>query len=237
MSEQKDLLESKSSRRIFDQVKDDSSSLCCLRDTASFQNSLTVTTERSSMLSREFDFDAEVMTSKVYKGQIRSLVRRALRKSRQAADDDATAQGEGTQPAIVTSAAIDTSIERNTKAQSRAIKILVLGHDDSEVCLFLDKMRIQYGEGYSLEERQAAKKMIHSFLHSAISITLEEIEVSGRPSLEAGPLDALLSKWCTVEDTIVPQDVAKSFHRLWEDPTVREVTQNKTNKKYLGSIM
>ena len=237
ISEQRDLLESNNSRRIFDQVKDDSSSLCCLRDSASFQNSFTVTTERSSMLSKEFGFDAEIMTSKVYKGQIRSLVRRAMRKSRQATNEDSSEQGEGMRSALVNSAAIDKSLKSAKIAQQNEVEILLLGLDESEKCLFLHTMRMQYGESYSIEERQAANTLIQSFLHSAISMILLEIEASGRVFLIGDPLNAFkLSTWPTVENAIVPQDVAKSIHNLWKDPVFREFTQTIIDRKCLGSI-
>ena len=39
----------------------------------------TSSTERSSLLSRIFDFDPEVQASRVYQGNVRSLIRRAIR--------------------------------------------------------------------------------------------------------------------------------------------------------------
>ncbi|KAL9070890.1 MAG: hypothetical protein Q9161_004532 [Pseudevernia consocians] len=80
LSEQKQLLEASQSRRILDQVKDDSSSLIVLRDSTSFSSSWAMSTERSSVLNRVFDFDGEVMESKVYRNHMRYLIRRVFRK-------------------------------------------------------------------------------------------------------------------------------------------------------------
>ena len=82
MSEQAAFLQTKENRWVLDQVRDDSSSLVCLRDSASFRSSLTAATERSNLLDVSFDFDPELTTTKVYHRQWRPLIRGALRRSR-----------------------------------------------------------------------------------------------------------------------------------------------------------
>ncbi len=71
-------MESSQTRQILEQVKDDSSSLIVLRDTSSYYSSRATNTPNSSLLDLKFSFDSEVLRSKVYQGQIRSLIRRAL---------------------------------------------------------------------------------------------------------------------------------------------------------------
>ena len=71
-------MESSQTRQILGRVKDDSSSLIALRETSSFYSSRATDTTNSSLLDRKFSFDSEVLRSKVYQGQIRSLFRRAL---------------------------------------------------------------------------------------------------------------------------------------------------------------
>ena len=71
-------MECSQTRQILEQVKDDSSSLIVLRDTSSFYSSRATDTSNSSLLDRKFSFDNEVLRSKVYQEQIRSLIRRAL---------------------------------------------------------------------------------------------------------------------------------------------------------------
>lgn len=80
-SEQRALLEKKKSRKIFEQIRDDSSSLAVLYDSASFITSLTNVTETSSKLSLKFRFDGELLRSKIYQGTVRSLLRRAIHGS------------------------------------------------------------------------------------------------------------------------------------------------------------
>lgn len=78
MSEQSALLQRGESRGVLDQVKDDSSSLFGLRDSASFRSSLTAATERSHLLDISFEFDKELTATKVYHRQWRPLIRNAL---------------------------------------------------------------------------------------------------------------------------------------------------------------
>ena len=75
LSEQRSLLLDKDNRRILERVKDDSSSLVVLLDPASLHSSMSGSTDRESLWSRAFDFDDDLLGSKVYKGQIRSLMK------------------------------------------------------------------------------------------------------------------------------------------------------------------
>ena len=80
-SEQRALLEKRKSRKIFEQIRDDSSSLVVLYDSASFITGLTNVTETSSKLSLKFRFDWELLQSTIYQGTVRSLLRRAIHGS------------------------------------------------------------------------------------------------------------------------------------------------------------
>ena len=83
-------MESSQTRQILGRVKDDSSSLIALRETSSFYSSRATDTTNSSLLDRKFSFDSEVLRSKVYQGQIRSLFRRALSRGKATHSTDAT---------------------------------------------------------------------------------------------------------------------------------------------------
>ena len=66
----------KTSRKIFDQIREDYSSLFALYDSDSFISKGTDTTKATSKLSLNFDFDAELLQHKIYKGVFRSLMRK-----------------------------------------------------------------------------------------------------------------------------------------------------------------
>lgn len=84
-------MKSSQTRQILGRVKDDSSSLIALRETSSFYSSRATETTNSSLLDRKFSFDSEVLRSKVYQGQIRSLFRRALSRGKATHNTDASA--------------------------------------------------------------------------------------------------------------------------------------------------
>ncbi|KAJ9610783.1 hypothetical protein H2200_005560 [Cladophialophora chaetospira] len=84
---QQNILEEKKSRRLIDQVKDDSSSLIVLCDSASFVTKRTQTTTATSKFSVNFSFDAEILQAKAYMTTLRSLMRRAQKDSPPAYND------------------------------------------------------------------------------------------------------------------------------------------------------
>ena len=86
-------MECSQTRQILEQVKDDSSSLIVLRDSSSFYSSRATNSSNSSQLDRRFSFDNEVLRSKVYQGQIRSLIRRALLRRKATHKIDASIPG------------------------------------------------------------------------------------------------------------------------------------------------
>lgn len=77
--EQQILLEQKQSRKTFNQIKDDSSSLIVLCDSESSVTKRTKTSTATSKLSLNFVFDAALLQSKAYKSALRSLMRKAHR--------------------------------------------------------------------------------------------------------------------------------------------------------------
>lgn len=76
MSEQKAVLEDINSRRVFQQVRDDTSSIIVLHDSSSYSSLVTRITGVSSIWSRTFSFDGELFISKVYQSAIRALTSR-----------------------------------------------------------------------------------------------------------------------------------------------------------------
>ncbi|ERF71663.1 hypothetical protein EPUS_00652 [Endocarpon pusillum Z07020] len=86
--QQKAFMEVRTTQQVFQQVKDDSSSLLVLCDSESFITARTRTTTATSRFSLNFVFDAELLQHKAYKSTLRSLMRRTRsRSSPQAARD------------------------------------------------------------------------------------------------------------------------------------------------------
>lgn len=69
------MLEKSSSRKAIQRVKDDSSSLYVHRGSTSLRSTCT---DKLSKISREFQFDRELFTSRVYERAVRSSLKRTL---------------------------------------------------------------------------------------------------------------------------------------------------------------
>ncbi|ETI25308.1 hypothetical protein G647_02080 [Cladophialophora carrionii CBS 160.54] len=74
---QQEFLQETESRSVFDQVRDDSTSLIVVCDSASIVTQRTRTTTGTSRFSANFSFDAEILQANAYKATLRSLMRRA----------------------------------------------------------------------------------------------------------------------------------------------------------------
>ncbi|QDS76316.1 hypothetical protein FKW77_002443 [Venturia effusa] len=76
-ADQLSILEDRKSRRLFNQIKDDSSSLIGLKDEESVKTGFTRSTR--SRFSLRFGFDSQLLQTQVYQQTFRSLARRATR--------------------------------------------------------------------------------------------------------------------------------------------------------------
>lgn len=140
ISEQKAILEKQESRHMLDRVRDDSSSLMVLRDTASFLTKGTWSTDDSSKLSRVFpSLDAELMRTPVYQRAVRSLFGRSKRRNSRS-NGPVGPEGALDNPKVPElkeqasrSETIDTMLKQHERFERNEIQLAMLG--TSEVML------------------------------------------------------------------------------------------------------
>ncbi|KAH7090801.1 hypothetical protein FB567DRAFT_300162 [Paraphoma chrysanthemicola] len=77
LSEQQQHLQRSKTRKVLDRAQADSISLCVQRDTASFATKMT---DNLSKISRVFEFDSSVFSTRVYERAFRGSVKNALRQ-------------------------------------------------------------------------------------------------------------------------------------------------------------
>lgn len=77
--EQTNLLQSDESRHIVDIIKDDLSSLLVIREEDSCCTVRSMVSENSNMLDKNFDFDSQIFSSKVYQAALRSNMSQLLK--------------------------------------------------------------------------------------------------------------------------------------------------------------
>jgi hypothetical protein len=170
-SEQKELRERETSRQVFDQVKDDSSSLVVLRDSASFLSSCTKTTENSSKLSMRFMFDGELLQSRVYQGTVRSLLRRAIRGGREINAGSSVSitphkLSKEEKDKAARSSQIDSLIDKDAKRLRREVKVWVLGaprSGESTICKTIKS-------GYDGPDMYGARNIVRNALSDRLII-------------------------------------------------------------------
>ncbi|MCJ1403255.1 guanine nucleotide-binding protein subunit alpha [Xylographa trunciseda] len=78
LSQERTLLQSLESRHVIQRLRDNTSSLLCLRDSESILSRKTVSTFNSKLLETVFDFDGEVFNSRAYQVALRSNMKQVL---------------------------------------------------------------------------------------------------------------------------------------------------------------
>ncbi|MCJ1314931.1 hypothetical protein MMC15_000245 [Xylographa vitiligo] len=78
LSQERTLLQSLESRHVIQRLRDDTSSVLLLQDSELHFSGKTVSTSNSKLFETVFDFDGEVLNSKVYQMALRSNMKQAL---------------------------------------------------------------------------------------------------------------------------------------------------------------
>lgn len=162
----------KKSQKVFDQVKDDSSSLCVLCDSASFVTKRTKTTTTTSRLSMNFAFDNELLQHRAYKSTFRSLLRRAAARQSHESSDKAPKMTEEDIEQAERNAAIDREIKEDSRMLRREMKILALGSDAPKV---IEQLRTIHLNGCTQEKRSLYSMTIHKHLLSELRFAMNAV--------------------------------------------------------------
>lgn len=221
------------SRSIIDQVKDDSSSLLCLRDCSSFRSSRTSSTDRSSLWSRTFGFDHELLASGVYQSQIRSLMRRAFRR-RKTLDGASSLLARPSfrslrKPEISKSAAIEHQLHQDRLSERVVVKICLFGSQNNEPYVTLDMMNLLRFKDYSPDERACYRHIIFQCILDTMGIILQEL--SGTDFLlnnasKQGDVQKLRNVSELQDLDAIPPEVAIAIASLWRDEAVKRCYQS-----------
>ncbi|KAH0559729.1 hypothetical protein GP486_003753 [Trichoglossum hirsutum] len=179
ISEQKALLEKSSSRKIFNQVTDDSSSLFVLHGTTSSYSRWTKYTDNLSKISMAFQFDRELFISKVYERAIRGFAKDSIRRHEE------VDMGLSKSPTLhVTklelkkqterSRAVDHEIDEQNRIRRRECRILLLGDTDSGRAIV---RHMKYGN-CDLEELLSYRDRVRTTALKAMCTVLEGLKES-----------------------------------------------------------
>ena len=132
------MLEHKPNRQIIEQVRDDTTSLVVLCDTSSRNSRVTESTETSSRLSTIFQFDAELIGSRVYQRAVHQLFKRTVHQGKyldetaKQSDFFAIKKTERLEERLQ-SKTIDRLLRKEREKMLTELKVLVSGAEDSGV--------------------------------------------------------------------------------------------------------
>ena len=205
-------------RSIIDQVWDDTSSLICLRDSTSLHIRKTSYTDGSSLLSRRFGFDHEILASKVYQGHIRSLVRRTLGKGKKSDEASLASVIQDSHSSLnsdkIRSKNIDWQLVRDKRRTKTNFKVLVLG--PRKVGQFATFGLAKLFE-ISLDERRSYKPVILSHLANAMNIIFHEFfRVTGFGEACSISEGRILASWlASLSPNDLPLEIAIIMRKIW----------------------
>lgn len=216
ISEQKALLSQSSSRKIFQQVKDDSSSLCGQTDSASIFSWRAGTLSR---LSKLFDFDRQLFATKVYEKAMQTSFK-----------DTVETLWRPTTPQLPTldevrrTARINQTLEEDLRKRRRECKVLVLG-DPACTQTLMNHMRISHMRGFPDDERASCQGTVRNnvldIVESLASISAIEFpELDDTTQFHATLLFEEVEKWEEGPKNIT-LEVACAVQGLWRNETLK----------------
>jgi hypothetical protein len=181
---------------------------------------LTASTERSSLLSRRFDFDHEILGSKVYQGQIRSWIRRGLRRE---------SNPDG-------SSSVENQLKRDRLSERKTQKLLLIEPPDGEQSMGLEKFELWNTRNIGNDLRLSYKAHIISIVYDAMRTILQEMKEVGSHIWEdpkyQNYIQTLLMQLTTSESDSFPIDVAIAIAALWENEAVKQLYNRCKGKIY-----
>lgn len=226
--EQDHLLLSTKSIEVLKKVKDDSSSLLCLRNAGSFRSSWTATTDTSVMLDAEFSFDGEVQQSRAYLGQQKSLIKKAVRKPKSNSEIGGTGFTDKQKGNSYRSRAPKAVLNLIVKSSSPELEIKTLlveaqdlgrdyGQPMSSTMAHLALPRLKFGP----EARNSYKGVVFAIIHDAIKWTLEAMtRAAVQPACPhtEDHMKIMLVPADFHAFSCIPRHLSTAIAALWTDP-------------------
>ena len=174
------------------------------------------------MLDKHFLFDRELQDTKVYKGQVRSLVRRSLRKRKTSERMNGQAQ-MSSQNSLSTRRRTTIHLEAIDDPNER--KFLLLGPLDSGKTTLRRTMQSLHEARYTLAERRSYKKKIFATIYEAMRETLTKMADLALPTEDPDNIsygETLLTQPMPTNLDHLPPAWADMFTNLWRDEAVRQ---------------
>lgn len=206
------MLEKTSTRKMFRQVKDDTSSLYVQRDSTSIYSRCT---DNLSKISKIFEFDRELFISRVYEKVLRGSLKDTVGNMRR----------EQPQPYVVaTTEEIDKNklIKREPRKhvdEWRYANVLLLGSSDCTQ-IFIKSMKIAHSDSFTHKERLNYQEVVMNIIISVVDgmvwiLKNGDIDLDDTVKMHAEVLSQELEKIQTGDGKITIEG-ANAVKGLWE---------------------
>lgn len=214
ISEQKIMLETTSTRKIFKRVKDDTSSLYVQRDSTSIYSRCT---DNLSKISKIFEFDRELFISKVYEKVLQGSLKDTVENMRP----------EQEQPYVIVTPEernrnklIERELKKHAKILERECKALLLG-DQNCAQIFIKRMKVAHSGDFTHEERQEYQKVVMNNIMRVMEgmvwmLKNGDIDLSDTAKMQAKVLSQEIENIQTCDGKITIEG-AGAVRGLWED--------------------
>jgi len=139
---------------MIQKVKDDTSSLYVQRGSVSLHSKATRYTDTLSKISRSFEFDRELFTSKVYEKALKLSLKNTVDALRRQAGPTLTMRNVSTSarsPEMEKSQSLDRKLEKEFTRREPACRAVILG-DSDHAQAFLNETKLRHGNGFTNEE-------------------------------------------------------------------------------------
>ena len=223
MEEQKRLLEQKPTRNTIETIEEDSASLIVLRDESSFFSRYSDTLSR---LSAVFDFDRELVATKVYDRANRGLLKKALRGAFQPTQDKDHDQATVSSSKLnqLSSKNIDLAIKEDAKNLKRVVKIAVLGRPNSGRDTIMEQIKAAEDRGYFEPGLASLRPTVNKHVVHCARLVVALIEELGiKPELQINTMHCSRIRDYVLDSnplTTLGADFQSAVESLWSDPCV-----------------
>ncbi|KAF4624195.1 hypothetical protein G7Y89_g13977 [Cudoniella acicularis] len=207
ISDQRVLLEKSSTRKIFQRVRDDSSSLYVQRDSASLYSRCT---DNLSKISKVFHFDRELFLSRVYEKALLSSMKDTVENLRRQ-------QSEGND---------EKKLQRDSKSEKYVYKVLLLGNEDCKEA-FMDRvkmLKLLNPRPLTTKEREECRHLVRQKIWDILEFTNSLIQTSGvgideTANIYANTISQEIKK--VDRNMSVSVEAATAIRGLWTNPNVQ----------------
>ena len=133
---------------------------------------------------------------------------------------------------------LSRSLTQSCAAESRKIKLLILGAGESGKSTLFKQMKILYGTPFTSEEAIYIKAVIHENVLEAMQTLITNLEnFDETRGLEVGCQDALELVRAAEVDEPIDEELGNALQALWKDPAIQAMWKLRGRVQLVESVV